>query len=123
MPPLSTNNKRNKIMSFPTITVYGDSDNAQRLRLLNNNEPANLKSVTRVLLELDDATEIDSDSSPGLFEWSSGALGVLTLFLGRKWWRTRIVYSKLVVFDELNTRGVFWGMFRIRAIENTSPTS
>lgn len=114
--------KRSITMSFPTITVYGESDNVQSLRLLDSSEPVNLKGVTRVVLELDDRTELDSDSAPELFDWlSPGTLGVMWFFLGRRWWSTRIFYAKLIVYDELNYQGVFWGNLRIRAIENTVP--
>ena len=110
-------------MSFPTVTVYGNSDNLQNLRLLDRGEPVNLASVTRILLELDDKTEVDSAISPSTFSWRSpGALGVLRLFLGRdRFWSTKIYYAKLIVYDDLNYSGIFWGNLRIRAIENTVP--
>jgi len=109
-------------MSFPTITVYGNSENVQSLRLLDKGEPVNLSSVTRVLLELDDRTEVDSDISPSLFDWiNPGTLGVVWFFLGRKFWSTKIYYAKVIVYDDLNYEGIFWGYLRIRAIENTVP--
>lgn len=110
-------------MSFPTVTTYGNSDNLQSLRLLDKGEPVNLSGVTRVLLELDDQREIDSDLSPETFNWlAPETLGVVWLFLGRnRFWSTKIFYTKLIVYDDLNYEGVFWGYFRIRAIENTNP--
>lgn len=109
-------------MSFPTVTVYGNSSNVQSLRLFDRGEPVNLAGVTRVLLELDDKTEIDSDVSPSLFSWRHVEVkGVVRFFLGRRFWSTKIFYAKLLIYDELNYRGIFWGYFRIRAIENTVP--
>jgi hypothetical protein len=108
-------------MGFPTITVYGDSSNRSQMRLLNDNIPVDLRLVTRMSLELDTRGEVSSDTSKGIFDWWSGPKGVLRLNLGREWWPTGIFYSKLIVYDEVNARGVYWGTFRIRALENTQP--
>jgi len=108
-------------MAFPTITVYGESSNTNTLRLFENKVPVNLKLVKKIRLELDNRAEIDSERNPGVFDWWTGARGVLKMQLGFLWWPTAVYYSKLVVYDELNFRGVFWGAFRIRSLENTVP--
>lgn len=108
-------------MGFPTITVYGQSSNTNKFRLLEKREPVDLRLVKKVCLELDTQREINSEDYPGMFDWWTGARGVLKMQLGFLWWPTGIFYSKLIVYDEFNYRGVYWGSFRIRALENTVP--
>ena len=108
-------------MGFPTITVYGESSNTAQIRLLENKEPVDLRLVRAMSLELNNREEISSTTEPAVFDWTSGARGVVRLNLGTAWWPTGVFYSKLIVYDDLNYRGVYWGSFRIRALENTTP--
>lgn len=108
-------------MSFPTITVYGNSDNKQSLRFFNRRGPVKLNVVTRVVIELNTGEELDSDRDKTLFVWPEPTIGVMSLRLGRRWWPTNIYYGKMVVYDEYYTSGLYWGMLRIRSIENTLP--
>lgn len=107
-------------MAFPTVTVYGNSDSCSQLRLLNNNIPVNLAPVIKMVLELDDNTEISSVDNPKMFNWEDCNEGVLTLKLGyKKWWPDSIFYAKLIVYDAGHIHGIYWGTLRIRALENT----
>lgn len=108
-------------MSFPTLTVYGDSANFNRIRLFDDGEPADLTHVSEIALELDDAQEISSKQDPNLFNWRTGVKGVVDLKLGILWWPTRIFYAKVIVYDPANYRGIYWGTIRIRALENIIP--
>lgn len=106
-------------MSYPTITVYGNSNNKNYLRLYADQEVAEISEITRVSIELNTKEEIDSDVNSGIFQWRGLPKGVLGLRLGRYWWRTNIYYGKLIIYDEAYDKGIFWGTLRIRAIENT----
>lgn len=108
-------------MSFPTITVYGESDNEQKLRLFSNDIPVTLKDVTKISIELNNKVELDSETYPNMFRIYIHDKGVIGLKLGLIWWPTHIYYGKLIVYDDLNDRGIYWGTMRLRTMENTQP--
>ena len=107
-------------MSFPTITVYGDSDNEQQIRLYSGEDPTDLHYATRFLIELNTKEEIDSTTSPKVFV-KHKTRGVLGLRLGLLWWPTNIYYGKLIVYDDFHSNGLYWGTMRLRTMENTLP--
>ncbi len=106
-------------MSYPTVTVLGNTNNKSYLRLYSDEEVAQISDISRVVLELNTTEEIDSKVNAGIFQWIGLPKGVLGLRLGRYWWHTQIYYAKLIVFDEAYDEGIFWGTLRIRAMENT----
>lgn len=107
-------------MAFPTISVLGRSSNKALFRLTNKGIPVHITSTTDVVIELDTKQEIKFSETPFVFDWLSGPPGVLKLSLGKLWWPTRIYYAKLITIDDFYPEGLFWGMFRIRAMENAN---
>lgn len=109
-------------MSLPTIIVYSQSSNRNMLRLLDKNQPVLLDSVTKIELRLDSGDTLSSESYPLSISWATGddTRGLIYLRLGELFFTTRTYTSELMVFDPINPLGVFWGFFRIRAIEERS---
>ena len=102
---------------IPTITGYYTSDNIVKLRLFNKNVPTNLQSVERVELSCGTGIKVSSDTKKTAFLWRNQQnLGVLAIFPGRLGLIAGIYTCRLLVFDDLNYEGVFWGFFRIRII-------
>lgn len=106
-------------MSLPTIIVYSKSSNRNILRLLDKDEAVNLGSTTKIELRLDTGKVLSSDEYPDAISWSSDPdpRGLVYLELGTLIFTTKTYTVELMVFDPLNPLGIFWGFFRIRAIE------
>lgn len=113
--------KKAVYMSFPTITVYGNSDNTSKLRFYNKGVPVKLDYVTKIIVELNTGKELSSEQYPGMFKWRDMPVGVVAFKFGIEWWSTNIFYGKIIVFDEVFVRGIYWGTIRIRSMENTIP--
>lgn len=68
------------------ITVFSGKANIEILRLLENNRPADLSTVTRMTLKIGDDVFIDSDAYPEAISWSidteGSDKGVVTFALG-----------------------------------------
>jgi hypothetical protein len=107
-------------MSFPTITVYGESDNEYRIRLYSDEDPVNLDDIRKIAIELNNNVELDSYKYPSMFHLYRNIKGVLGLRLGLIWWPTNIYYGKLVMYDDIHSRGIYWGTMRLRTMENTT---
>ena len=108
-------------MAVPTIVVYSYSSNRNTIRLLNKEEPVSLKSVQQIDLRLDNGRVLTSLNNPRKIQWDvddePNAKGNVYLELGRDFFTTKDYIADVMVFDDLNTLGVFWGYLRIRAIE------
>jgi len=106
-------------MSLPTIIVYSQSNNQNILRLLDKDEPVVLDSTTKIELRLDTGDVLSSVDHPDEISWATGSdtRGLVYLKLGQLFFATRTYTSEMMVFDNVNTLGVFWGFFRVRAIE------
>lgn len=106
-------------MSLPTIIVYSKSNNQNILRLLDKEQPVDLERVSKIELRLDTGTSLSSEDYPLEISWAVGSdpLGLVYLKLGSLFFATRIYTAELMVYDNINTLGIFWGFFRIRAIE------
>ena len=109
-------------MSLPTIIVYSQSSNQNILRLLDKEVPVLLDTVTKIELRLDTDEILSSVTTPSAISWATGSdpRGLVYLKLGQLFFATRTYTSELMVFDPANPLGVFWGFFRIRAIEERS---
>lgn len=106
-------------MRTPTLTVYSKSSNMDILRLFNGESPVKLDSVTKVELRLDKCLFISSESHPDIISWSRGSekIGFIYLRLGRATLLSKVYLAELLVFDELNVNGIFFGYIRINSIE------
>ena len=109
-------------MSLPTIIVYSQSSNRNILRLLDKGEAVILDSTTKIELRLDTGDVLSSDTYPTAISWAidPDPRGLVYLRLGELFFSSRIYTAELMVFDPVNTLGIFWGFFRIRAIEEPS---
>ena len=109
-------------MSLPTIVVYSKSNNRNTLRLLDKESPVNLEETTKIELRLDDGSVLSSEFYPSQISWSTppDPNGLVYLALGSLFFTTRIYTVELLVFDPENTLGIFFGLFRIRAIEESA---
>ena len=106
-------------MSLPTIIVYSQSSNRNILRLLDKDVPVILDSTTKIELRLDTGDTLSSIDYPTAISWAidPDPRGLVYLNLGTLFFTTRTYTVELMVFDPLNPLGIFWGFFRIRAIE------
>ena len=107
-------------MSLPTIIVYSQSSNRNILRLLDKKEPVMLASVTKMELRLDSGQIISSETDSQVINWSierASYRGLVYLNLGKLFFGTNVYNTELLVYDDLNYLGIFWGYFRIRTIE------
>lgn len=108
-------------MAVPTIVVYSYSTNRDIIRLSNAGEPVSLKSVTKIELRLDSGRVLSSKIYDHAINWNiqedPGSKGEVYLQLGRLFFATKEYIADVMVFDDLNFLGVFWGYLRIRAIE------
>ena len=108
-------------MAVPTIVVYSYSTNRNTIRLLNAGEPAGLRSVTKIDLRLDSGRIISSDDHDKYINWDvrdePGHKGNVYLTIGYLFFTTKDYIADVMVFDDLNDKGVFWGYLRIRSIE------
>lgn len=106
-------------MSLPTIIVYSQSSNRNTLRLLDREIPVNLTLTTKTELRLDTGDILSSEDYPTAISWAVGTepRGLVYLSLGQLFFTTRTYTIELMVFDDLNPLGIFWGYFRVRAIE------
>jgi hypothetical protein len=106
-------------MSFPTITVYSKSNNLNTLRVLDKGTPVVLDDVTKIELRLDTGEVLSSDDYPTQITWSTGVepAGLIYLRLGELPFITKIYTAELMIFDAVNTLGLFFGYFRMRGIE------
>lgn len=104
---------------YPAIKVYNVSDNLNILRLFNKNVPVLLDDVTKITLKLKNSFTISSDMYPEAVSWSTGGdvWGLVNLKLGDFQLSTTIYTAELLVFDPVNTLGLYWGQFRIKGIE------
>lgn len=108
-------------MAVPTIVVYSYSSNRNVIRLLDKGEPVSLKSVQQLDLKLDNGRIISSLTKRREIQWDVDdephAKGNVYLELGREFLITRDYIADVLVYDDLNSLGVFWGYIRIRGIE------
>lgn len=104
---------------YSAITVYNVSSNLNIIRLFNKNVPVLLDEVTKITIKLKDSFTISSDVYPDAISWSTGGdvWGLVNLRLGDFELSTRIYNVDLIVYDPLNTLGLYWGQFRIKGIE------
>ena len=104
---------------YTSITVYNVSNNLNIVRLFNKNIPVLLDDVTKITIKLKDSFTISSDVYPDAITWSTGGdvLGLVNLRLGDFKLLTMIYTVDLIVYDAVNTLGLYWGQFRIKGIE------
>jgi hypothetical protein len=109
--------------TIPTIEVLPDTSNWDFIQLLNDGEPAELRSVESIVIILDTCTQIDSAATSGVITWGE-TQGVVGIRLGRwKNWpvnNTRLYYGKLMVYDPICPKGLMWGTLRIRLLRECS---
>jgi hypothetical protein len=87
--------------------VYNGRDNTIDLLLTEDGVSINHDSITRVQLKLNNTadTVIDSETSPGVFDWSQGKL---IISLGNEGVPVGSYNADLYIFDGTNTNGVKW---------------
>jgi hypothetical protein len=104
---------------YPAVTVYNVSDNLNILRLYNKNEPVLLDDVTKIVLKIKNSFTVSSAEYPEAVTWSTGAgiWGLVNLRLGDFQLLTTIYTVALIVYDPINTLGLYWGQFRIKGIQ------
>ena len=97
-----------------TEHVYLGHDNTIDLLLKADGAAVDLSAVTRMTLELDATTTIDSATSPEAFDWDTGTTGKLVLALGGETISAGIYEKcKLTVYDPDNAGGIMWDQLNI----------
>ena len=98
-----------------TEHVYLGHDNTIDLLLTADGAAVDLSAVTRMTLELDAETIIDSDpeESPDAFDWDTGTTGKLVLALGGETIEAGTYRTTLTVYDPTNADGIVWGQFNL----------
>ncbi len=99
-------------------TVYKGYDNTFTVQLLEDEEPQDLGAATKVEL-IYKGESYDSDTYSDSFDFVTGAatglvimkLGIIsTIPLGTD------SRSELIVYDAVNTNGIFWGKLVIKVV-------
>jgi hypothetical protein len=105
-----------------TITVYRSSQNVNRLRLLNDGTPHVFTGLSIVELRLDTGVNLSSETYTTEIIPELSPTGVITLKLGLidDIFVSRVYTAALLTTEPPDTIGIYWGMFRIRAIEELS---
>lgn len=112
------------ISTIPTIDVLPNTGNWDFIQLLDDENPANLATVDRIVLILDDCITIDSAVTGGIIAWDTTKIGVVGLRLGKYTaWPSdiRVYYAKLMVFDPISPKGILFGTIRIRLLSECTP--
>lgn len=95
-----------------TITeyVYLSLSNTNDILLKSDGEPEPLDMVTRVVLLMTDTIFVDSEVSEGAFTWTGlGVVGKMLIYLGDEDIPPgTYMGSKLILFDSVNTKGIYW---------------
>lgn len=105
-----------------TITVYVSSANTNKLRVLESGSPHDFPPLTKVEIRLDSGISLTSDDYPAEIVAETSPEGVVTLALGLipGVFTTRVYTAALLTTEPPITVPYYWGMFRIRAIEEPS---
>lgn len=92
-----------------TETVFIGTDNVTKIRLFTNAVPADLSEVTRIVIVVG-AITIDSDTSPGSFDWVTPTeTGEVWLQLGSHFVsEASATEAKITVYDPANVNGIRW---------------
>jgi hypothetical protein len=94
-----------------TEIVYLGHNNTIDLLLKADGVAVDLSSVTRMVIELNNGTEIDSVDNPAAFDWTTGITGKLSLSLGDEVIAAGRYSAVLVVYDPTNLDGIVWNKF------------
>ena len=98
-------------------TVYKGYDNTFTVQLLEDGVAQDLTAATKIEI-IYKGESYDSDAYSSSFDLSAGATGLLTMRLG-------IIStipvgtdsrSELIVYDAVNTNGIFWGRLVIKVV-------
>lgn len=107
---------------LPTIIVYSDSNNAERIKLCSECIPYALNMVQKITVVFDNGTEYDSDTYPAEISWSTATtgddVGVVTFRFGLLEIESGIYTVKLIVHDPSVQDGLYWGQIRVRAVRD-----
>ena len=97
-----------------TEHVYLGHDNTIDLLLTADGAAVDLGAVTRMTLELDATTTLDSDTSPDAFDWDTGTTGKLILALGGEAIDAG-TYERctLTVYAPDNAGGIVWSQLNL----------
>ena len=99
--------------------VYKGYDNTFTVRCLEDKVPVDITAVTRATLLYKEVV-IDSTTDPNSFDFDTYAtdgdivfkLGIISdIEVGRD------SYAELVLYDAVNTEGIFWGYLAIKVME------
>lgn len=101
--------------TIPTINVITKSDNRSSLRLTDCGPVVDLTSVTKVEILTLSGVVIDSDAYPTCFQWVDTPEGTIFFFLGKEdiGLSTGAYNSKLTLYDDLNSFGLWFGDIRL----------
>ena len=96
-----------------TEIIYDGHDNTIDLLLKADEVATDLSSVTRMTLDVDTTTIVDSAISGECFDWSTGVTGKVILALGGEGIDGGLYRAKLTLYDAINTDGIVWGEFNL----------
>lgn len=105
-------------MSVERQLIANGRDNDIQLKLTEEKQPADLSTVTRVLIIISPSdgaapTTVDSDvAAAGSFDWSQGN-GLLILKFGSLALTADKAVAEVVTIDGTNLNGVTWGTFPV----------
>ena len=94
--------------------VYLTHDNEISVTVKNDGVTYDISSATRVTLKVG-ATTIDSSTSADAFDWGDGD-GIIKIALGEETLNTGNYPAALVVYDAVNTNGLYIGTFKVRIL-------
>jgi len=92
--------------------VYLNRDNTIDIILKADGTAADLSSVTKMEIIVDDSTTISSVTSPDAFDWFEGS-GKLILALGDEGIDAGSYDAQLIVYDVDNPDGIMWSYINI----------
>lgn len=114
------------------ITIYLNRDNVITFGLLEDKEPVDARTATRVVLQFKPndggaVVSIDSDTVPTLFDFtttqqfSGEVTGVVKLQLGAMAGVPVGKYQMtMVVYDPVNTTGIAWARINTRVLDDST---
>lgn len=103
-------------LNVNNVAVFTNSSNRASVQLLECDNPIDLRSVTKVAIDLVSGPKIDSDTYPTCFQWGGTVeAGVIYLFLGKAelGLGTGVYNGKFFIYDDWNYQGAFIGDIRL----------
>lgn len=98
--------------------VYLGKDNDFRLILTSDGTAVSLAAVTKIILaDAGGVYDLDSESNPTFFDWTTGATGEIIFRLGAATNPAAKYTYSLYVLDPTNTNGIYWGDIKVKFVQ------